>query len=421
MPPKKRAQAWDVAAKDVPTDYWPSGRVKLRLGTTSRAEGDRRRAALNALRAWHGWDIIRAVQDRRLSLGRVAAVVRERGETGLTDLRAELEELAREAIPTLRMEAADFLAAYRRTRRPRSYKQVRSRVGIVCGLPLPDGRVLGDVRLDRLTTLDVQQALDALERADATKNALLAAVSGLYRWSIDRERVVAGTEGRAARWAENPAKGVQRRTSRPRVVIVKPRQAERLFAAAELYQAAYLSALLYLGLREDELTHTRAHLDLDMDEWEWRIQPRGPDPRCGCLDCRSEGWRPKSERGHRLIMVPDGGLRTAIRRYLDAYPVDEGFVFRNPRTGGPWYPNAFDADVKALCERAGVTYGRDVAGGITAHAFRHTCATNLLKAGVRESVIAMLLGDTVESVVRNYLHPSAADVLHAIEKGPAYI
>ena len=420
MPPKKRPQTWDVAAKDVPTEHWPSGRAKLRLGTTSRTEGDRRRAALNALRAWHGWDIIRAVQDRKLSLVRVSAVVRERGEAALTDLRAELEEQARDAIPTVRAEADAYLKVYRRTRRPGSYKQVRSRLSIVLALPVGKSP-MGDFRLDRLTTPHVRQAIEEMAGAGATKNALLAALSGLYRWSIDRERGAAETEGRQPRWRENPAKGIERYKSRPRVVTVKPRQVDRLFAAAELYQTAYLSALLHLGLREDELAHTRIHLDLDLQEWEWHVQPRGPDPRCACIDCQGPGWRPKSERGHRVIPVPEGALREAIQRYLDACPIDEGFVFRNPRTGGPWYGNAFDTDVKNLCKRAGVTYGRDVAGGITAHAFRHTCATNLLKAGVRESVIAMLLGDTVGSIVRTYLHPSAADMLHAIEKGPAYI
>src|SRR5690606_34857975 len=138
------------------------------------------------------------------------------------------------------------------------------------------------------------------------------------------------------------------------------------------------------GLREDELVHTRLHEDLDVTTWSWRIQPRPPDPRCPCPNCSGRGWRPKSKHSHRTIEVPDDPpqLRAAILRYLAAYEAQEGdFAFRNPRTGRVWDAGRFDADLKALCTRADVRYGRDVPGGITAHVLRHTCATALVRAG----------------------------------------
>ncbi|HET8656607.1 MAG TPA: tyrosine-type recombinase/integrase, partial [Longimicrobiaceae bacterium] len=102
---------------------------------------------------------------------------------------------------------------------------------------------------------------------------------------------------------------------------------------------------------------------------------------------------------------------------LSAYPVEAGeFVFRNPRTNGVWTARALQEDFKALCARAKVTYGRQV-GGKTIHTLRHTCGTNLVKAGVNLKIIADLLGDTPEVAARTYLHPDRRDVTAGIEAG----
>lgn len=423
MATRKRILAWDVAAKDVPRETWPSGRCKVSLGTSSKTEAKRRRAALDQLRAWAAWDVVRAIQDGRLALNNVTAAVKERGETALIELREKLAEEERGNIPTLRQEADRYLEWYERERAPKSFKQVRSRLDIVLRQSV-EGKPLGDYRLDRATKADIEAALHAAGGADATIEALRLAVSGLFTWSIEDEAEKARVDGRVARWRANPAAGVQRRERRRRVTTASEQQVVRLLAAAEIYQAAYLRSLLHLGLREDELVHTRLHDDLDVSTWTWRIQPRPPDPRCPCLNCQSpRGWRPKSKRSHRTIEVPADPpqLREVITRYLAAYPVEEGdFVFRNPRTGRVWDAGRFDADLEALCRRADVRYGAKVAGGITAHVLRHTCATALVRAGVRESVIAALLGDTVQTVVNTYIHITAADVAKAIQRGPRY-
>lgn len=57
---------------------------------------------------------------------------------------------------------------------------------------------------------------------------------------------------------------------------------------------------------------------------------------------------------------------------------------------------------------------------MTLHTFRHTSITNLVRAGVRESVIAHLHGDTVQTIVRVYVHLTPADLADAISKGPRY-
>jgi integrase len=77
-------------------------------------------------------------------------------------------------------------------------------------------------------------------------------------------------------------------------------------------------------------------------------------------------------------------------------------------------------DFQSLCDRADVKYGREVEGGITLHTLRHTCATNLVRAGVRESIIAAILGDTVQTVVDTYVNLTEDDLAAGVSRGPSF-
>lgn len=52
--------------------------------------------------------------------------------------------------------------------------------------------------------------------------------------------------------------------------------------------------------------------------------------------------------------------------------------------------------------------------GVTAHVFRHTFATHLVQAGVPLVEVAQLLGDSLETVEKNYLHLSPGHLKQAI-------
>lgn len=90
-----------------------------------------------------------------------------------------------------------------------------------------------------------------------------------------------------------------------RVVILTDSQILELLRHAEPYQVAYLRSMLHGGLREDELIHTRLGTDLDLTSWLWKIQRRGPDKQCGCIQCRTKGWKPKTSRSARTLLMPD--------------------------------------------------------------------------------------------------------------------
>lgn len=422
MAVKRKERTWDVQARDVPRDRFPTGRVKIRLGAVGADDAKKRRAALEQLRAWNAWDVVAAVIDGRLPLSRVAASVRERGDASLQDLRDALLAAEIGVLPTVREAADQYLAWYAREKRALSHRGRVSQLKRFCEQKRGGG-TMGDCRIDQLSTNDIEAALHAVDVAPASQEAMRLAVSGLFTWWRKREAENARIDARPARTIDNPASKVARRERGKRVTTATDAQMVALFAAGEVYQQAYLRALAHLGLREAELVHTRLHTDLDVNEWVWRIQPRGSDGACGCPDCSGAGWRPKSKLSHRILSVPSDPpqLRAAILRYLDLYPCQPGdFVFRNPRTDRVWSARRFDRDFETLCERAGVRHGSRTAGGLTPHIIRHTCATALLRSGVDSAVVAALLGDTLKTIAETYLHITTDDLAAAVRRGPRY-
>jgi integrase len=405
-----KGREWDVTGRDV-----PRGRLRISYRAAKPRDRQRRKVSLDQLRAWSAWDVLHGVADGALDVGAVAEAVKLRGEPALVELRALLDTARAGQVPTVEQEAARYLEWYGRQKQAHSAKQVRSRLTMLC-------KEIGGVPLTSLTRDGIERAL-ARWKADATREAVRVALSGLYSWSIAREAEAARIEGRAPRWGVNPASFKTER-GLPRVVTATERQVLALLENAEIHQAAYVRAFVHMGFRKDELIHTRMHHDLDTDTWLWRVQARAPEPdACGCIQCRERGWSPKTRGSVRTLLVPPAPpqLRAAVTEYLDAYPVEPGgFVFRNPRTGGVWDAGALSRDFEALCDRAEVTYGRGKAGGIVLHDLRATCATRLVRAGERESVIAVLLGDTVETITNSYVRLVPADLANAVMRGPAY-
>lgn len=421
---RSRAPEFDRSGAAVPRDRFPNGRVRFTLGDDVRGrEIEARRREIDKLWTWRAWDILHGIAAGVLDVGNVAAAVKAEGEAALPALRQKTAHVLRGEIPTLGQEREPYLDWYDRNRKDRSRIQTTSRLKRALEQTRSDGAALEDVPLDRLTRDDIELALAAISTRPGTQNSIRAALSGLYSWSIEQEAERARLEERAPRWSANPAAKVEQRTAYARTVTATQDQVLSLLSHAEIHQTAYLRAFLHLGLRKDELIHTRLHLDLDPETWIWRIQARDPDPRCGCPQCRGKGWTPKVRRSHRIIHVPPEpqGLRSSLAAYLASYAAEPGdFFFRNPRTGAVWDAGLLSQDFKALCTRARVRYGRDLPGGLVIHDLRATCATELDKAGVSLKVIAALLGDSAETIMEKYLRVKPTEISEGIARGPHY-
>lgn len=110
------------------------------------------------------------------------------------------------------------------------------------------------------------------------------------------------------------------------------------------------------------------------------------DLAAGMIDFRDPGKALTSKRQARVPISER--LRPILKRAWEER-VNDLWVLDNRGTLRKSFKNAVTA--------AGLT-------GVTPHTLRHTCATQMARAGVPMFVIAQVLGDDVATVTKNYLH-----------------
>ena len=144
---------------------------------------------------------------------------------------------------------------------------------------------------------------------------------------------------------------------------------------------ALLELLYGTGARVSEVVGLELH-DLDFDEELLRVTGKGSKQR----------------------LVPMGrSLREALRSYLSAggrpefpKPRAHAFLFVNTR-GGPLSRQGVDLIIASRALRAGVDRST-----VSAHVFRHSCATHMLAHGADIRVVQELLGHTSIATTQLY-------------------
>jgi site-specific recombinase XerD len=58
---------------------------------------------------------------------------------------------------------------------------------------------------------------------------------------------------------------------------------------------------------------------------------------------------------------------------------------------------------------------------VALHTLRHTCATNLLRAGVGLKHVADLIGDTAKTVDETYAHLDSDDLTRGLQAGMRHV
>lgn len=145
---------------------------------------------------------------------------------------------------------------------------------------------------------------------------------------------------------------------------------------------------------------------LGLDIGDFARTPRGTTVAIArTFDYRYGLGPPKSERSERTIRLP-----SPLLSVVDAAKAS--------RTKGPLFITSGDRrrgaiDVypawRAMMKRLGLRYRK-------IHELRHSVATNLISAGVPLGDVAAYLGDTVETVVKTYLHPAGTDPADTMER-----
>ena len=224
------------------------------------------------------------------------------------------------------------------------------------------GRGLGGKPLRSITPRDIERFL-ATKPAVSTRYTVFSHLKGFFGWCLK--------EGRTR---NNPAVKVE--------IARRPKTAPRAIKAADagLVLAAtkntrdrlIVTLMLQLGLRVREV----AAIELGDIDWERRFT----------LDVKGKGGRGGVTR---TIPVNEATAR-AIDAYLYDFPATAGPLIRSFTTGRGMSTHTLSNYVSEWFKVAGLKVkARD---GRSAHALRHTCATDLVSRGAPVTVVQDLLG-----------------------------
>jgi site-specific recombinase XerD len=205
--------------------------------------------------------------------------------------------------------------------------------------------------------------------------------------------------------AANPAAAVRPpKAPPPRIRIYAQKEAEAILAVladgrrlGQRFDHALVATLRFTGIRLAELVGMRL-AELNLGRGRARVFGKG------------SRWR--------VVPVPEP-LACVLDRYLgEIRPQlpDSPWVFANPRaTVTSRHAGAVDRQiVNLICQRAGERAGVD--GPHHPHRWRHTFATELLRAGTDLAVVQRLLGHANLETTCRYLHLADDDLRAAIDR-----
>jgi integrase len=227
-------------------------------------------------------------------------------------------------------------------------------------------------------------------RGPPTRHFRLA-VERLYKWAHQVRAVPANPIGRL----EKPPPGQRDR------IATRAETARILAASSRAYRR-------FLAVQRHTLTRP----------WELRqLRWADVDERGRVLRLRD--FKAKKRRKDRLrvrYVALDGfaaRLLAAVRRNRNPLPAD--LVFPN-RYGAELTCQAVRLAMHRACERAGIDQRGE---RVVCYTMRHTGATAATRAGVRDRVLADLMGHTSTRTTARYQHLDHTDMIEAIDRANA--
>jgi integrase len=201
---------------------------------------------------------------------------------------------------------------------------------------------------------------------------------------------------------ENPIRSVQKPDLGQRQRILSPVDTTRLLRAADRDFRPFLLAMRHTIARPQEV---RA--------FQWKQLTYDPVPMFVLRDFKAKKRR-KDKAAVRIIPLDDRMLRLLNRLASRQQPSPEDHVFLNS-DGKPWTANAVRCRMKRLRDKAGL--GPDENGEqVVAYTLRHTSATRASARGVRDRVLAELMGHTSTTTTQRYQHLQADHLANAIRQ-----
>jgi site-specific recombinase XerD len=215
----------------------------------------------------------------------------------------------------------------------------------------------------------------------------LSSVSGLYGFLLARGDVSVNPVPRglpSRRERQRPRQGVPLvRSPRTLPRILEPAEVDALAAALRTHRdRAMVAAMVLGGLRRCEVVGLRLE---DLRFGEWRV------------------FIAEGKGGHQRLVPVSPRFFTEVSAYLEserpsAAGTDAVFtVLKGPRRGMPLSAAGLDEILDSARHRAGLAHA-------TCHQLRHTCLTQLRKAGMSLEAVQAQAGHASIESTRIYLH-----------------
>lgn len=255
----------------------------------------------------------------------------------------------------------------------------------------------GQLRYEELKMYHVQAWLDRMgtERGRSKGNRL-------RRWGDVMKRLAIDKLQAAFSWAEQQglisknlidrratkSLGIRRKGTRGREYVLQPGEHAKIVAVSKPYFADLVNFIEGTGCRPGEAYHCEAmHYDRDLGAIVYRW-----DATEGYIHKTAQ----RTEKDRVIYLTPD--LVILVERLCEKFP--SGYLFRN-RDGRNWTDSAVYLMLKRLRAKLGLK------SKMIAYSYRHSFATDWLKAGGSIKILADLMGNSVAMIERHYGHLDA--------------
>lgn len=253
----------------------------------------------------------------------------------------------------------------------------------------------GNVEVTRVTPADLL--------AWSRKFHPVQAVQRLYGWMKREARMIDA----------NPLEGMRKpRTGQRRRVLTRgERVALMRFAGPQfrLFVVALVETMARPGeLRGAKWTHVRTSGNRPFTLADLRAG------RCFLFLDRFKARERRADAAALRVIPLTPRLGRLLARLFNRPVAMDGPIFVNSK-GRAWTVNAVRCQLRRLRRRAGVELdGRGES--VVAYSFRHTGATDAVRAGVRDFTLAELLGHTSPRTTMRYVHLSPDDLAAALKR-----
>jgi integrase len=217
------------------------------------------------------------------------------------------------------------------------------------------------------------------------------AAQRLYNWGVKMGLIT-----------ESPIRSVPKPGLGQRERVLSPEEAARLLRGGDRDFRPFLLAMRHTIARPQEVRAC-----------QWKHLTYDPVPMFVLREFKAKDRR-KDRAAVRLIPLDDRVLRLLNRLARGRQPSPEDHVFLNA-DGRPWTANAVRCRMRRLRDKLGL--GPDENGErVVAYTLRHTSATRASARGVRDRVLAELMGHTSTATTQRYQHLQADHLADAIRR-----